>query len=109
MKERLLEFLNSQGISQNAFEDTCGLSRGTISNLNKGVRSDKLALIACAFPEINLRWLLLGEGDMVMGSTNNNTAFQSNNDSTTVIIGNVDELAAAFAKCLSGKIMIGHE
>lgn len=105
MKERLLEFLNSQGISQNAFEDTCGLSRGTISNLNKGVRSDKLALIAKAYPQLSIRWLLLGEGDMLLGITNEHlpTSFNVVGNATTVIVGNVDELASAFAKAISSK------
>lgn len=105
MKERLLEFLNSQGISQNAFEDTCGLSRGTISNLNKGVRSDKLALIAKAYPQLNIRWLLLGEGDMLLGITNEHlpTSFNVVGTATTVIVSNVDELASAFARAMSSK------
>ena len=66
MKERLLVFIKSQGVSQNAFEDTCGLSRGTVTNLNKGVRSDKLAQIASAYPQLNIRWLLLGDGEMLL-------------------------------------------
>ena len=65
MKARLLEFLKSQGISQNAFEDSCNLTRGTITKLNLGLRSDKLAQIASAYPQLNLRWLLLGEGEML--------------------------------------------
>lgn len=64
MKTRLLQFIETIGISQNAFEDKCGLTRGTITKLNLGLRTDKLAQIADAFPSLNLRWLLLGEGSM---------------------------------------------
>ena len=70
MKERLLAFYKHLGLSQNGFEDSCGLSRGTISNLNNGMRSDKLAQIAEKYPELNLRWLLLGEGEMMLRNPN---------------------------------------
>lgn len=54
------------GISNNAFEDKSGLSRGTITNLKHGIRSDKLAGILRAFPEVNPRWLILGEGSPII-------------------------------------------
>lgn len=47
------------------FETACGLARGTVSSINKGMRSDKLAKIAKRFPEINTTWLLTGEGEMI--------------------------------------------
>ena len=68
MKERLLEYLKFLNIGQNAFEDACGLSQGTINKINHGIRSDKLALIAAHCPDLNLRWLLLGEGSMILES-----------------------------------------
>jgi hypothetical protein len=65
MKSRLIQFLNHLQIGQNSFEISVGWSTGTIFNLNKGIRSDKLALLAMKHPELNLRWLLLGEGEML--------------------------------------------
>ena len=68
MKSRLIEFLNYLQMGQNSFEISVGWSTGTIFNLNKGIRSDKLALLAMKHPELNLRWLLLGEGEMLTQS-----------------------------------------
>lgn len=65
MKERLLTYLEYLGMGQNAFESICGLATGTISKLTFGIRSDKLAQIAKKFPNLNIRWLITGEGDMV--------------------------------------------
>ena len=73
MKSRLIEFLNHLKMGQNSFEISVGWSKGTIFNLNKGIRSDKLALLAAKHPELNLRWLLLGEGDMLTQPENSVT------------------------------------
>ena len=64
MKERILAFCKASGISANAFEVASGWSPSTVYNLNKGVRSDKLASVAKAFPDLNLDWLITGEGEM---------------------------------------------
>lgn len=66
MKKRLLDFLAHLGMGQNAFEKTVGMSTGSISGMTKGMRADNLAKIAKIYPELNLRWLLLGEGNMLI-------------------------------------------
>jgi len=66
MKERLIQFLAYLKIGQNAFEKKVGLSIGSISGAKKGMRTDNLAKIAALYPELNLRWLLLGEGPMLI-------------------------------------------
>lgn len=50
-----------KGITANAFETKAGWSPSTIYNLNKGIRTDKLAQAAEAFPDLNIRWLITGE------------------------------------------------
>lgn len=66
MKERILKYMKSRKMGQNAFETYCGLSLGTISKINLGLRGDKIALIAKACPDLDIRWLLTGEGDMLV-------------------------------------------
>lgn len=63
--DRILAVVDYSGFTQNGFESACGLARGTISSINKGMRSDNIAKIAKRFPEINMTWLLTGEGKMV--------------------------------------------
>ena len=65
MKERLLAYLKYRGLGQNAFENLCGLASGTINKINHGLRTDKLALIVKTCPDLDIRWLLTGDGDML--------------------------------------------
>lgn len=65
MKGRLLQYLRYRGMGQNAFEEMCGLANGVINKINLGIRSDKLALIAEKCPDLNIRWLVTGEGKML--------------------------------------------
>jgi len=68
MKERFVLAIEALGLTVNAFEKGADISRGTIGRLDLGLRSDKLANIARAFPQVNLRWLLLGEKPIIIGA-----------------------------------------
>ncbi|MFC2713816.1 MAG: XRE family transcriptional regulator [Segatella salivae] len=67
IKNRLKQLAQTEGLSMRAFEETCGLGRGNISNMSQegGIGSDKLTKIIDAFPMVDLYWLLTGEGDML--------------------------------------------
>lgn len=53
VKERLLEYINSQGVSVFAFERKCGLSNGYVSSISKGIGQTKLESILRNFPSLN--------------------------------------------------------
>jgi hypothetical protein len=67
------KYANGKGVvnGQNSFEKYCGLSNGYIANLDKGgkgvgsIGSDVIAKLLKVFPELNVRWLCTGEGDML--------------------------------------------
>lgn len=67
MKKRLLEIAAYFNLSVRSFETECGLQRGNISNMSEtaSIGSDKLSKIFVRFPEINIEWLLTGNGEMV--------------------------------------------
>lgn len=65
VKERLIAFINYLGMSKNAFENACGLSTRYVSNISASVSPDKLKQISLKFPELNVEWLLTGQGDML--------------------------------------------
>lgn len=64
-KERLIEFARKQyDMGQTNFEAFAGLASGSINKIRSGISTSSLAKIAERCPELNLRWLLLGEGRM---------------------------------------------
>lgn len=65
VKERLIEFLRSQGISQRTFEQTIGVSNGYVNTIRMSIQPDKVRRIAQNFPSLNTGWLLTGEGAML--------------------------------------------
>lgn len=65
IKERVMLFVKSKGISINKFELNCGISQGYFKNLKKTVGEDNIRKILEAYPELNQQWLLTGEGEML--------------------------------------------
>lgn len=69
--ERLKQFIDYKGVAVSAFEKSIGMSNASFgkSLKNKGtIGADKLGNILHAYPEINLHWLITGEGEMLKGS-----------------------------------------
>jgi len=67
VKNRLLQFLEHKNISQKRFEEMCSLSNGYVNNIRKSIKLDTYKeKIEPIFPELNKKWLLLGEGEMLI-------------------------------------------
>ena len=68
--DRLIEFINSTGLSSTQFADTAGIPRPSLSQMlhgrNKSVNNQVLAKLNAAFPNLNILWLLFGQGDMLL-------------------------------------------
>lgn len=66
---RLKGFIDYLGISSSQFADQCGIPRPTLSQLlngrNKKISDVLVGQIHTAYPELNVVWLLFGEGDML--------------------------------------------
>ena len=65
IKDRFIAFLKYLKIGQTKFEENCGINRGTINNIKDGVSSPNLSKIINAYPELNLDWLITGNGEMI--------------------------------------------
>ena len=65
LKERLIEFIKSQGLSQGKFEKRINFSNGYVNSISKGIGGDKLQRIIGEFPQLNSDWLLYGRGNML--------------------------------------------
>lgn len=66
-KHRIIQFIDSRAISRTNFFNKTGIRRGLLdSNKMDGTVSDRhLAAIIQAFPELNLEWLVTGNGSML--------------------------------------------
>jgi len=73
-KERLLDFLKYIKIGQNKFAEKCGFSAGYINNIKGSIGTDILKKIMDTYPELNIDWLLHGNGEMLKKSEEQHTA-----------------------------------
>lgn len=94
-KSRLVEFARTQyNMGQNKFEEYCGISRGIINAIkDTGISTTTLTKIIVKCPELNIRWLLLGEergGAMLMDeykvvTSNENNSERKEETATNII------------------------
>lgn len=64
VKQRLTEFIQSEGLSVKSFEKRCSLSNSYLRSLRHAPSDEKLSLILSAFPYLDRTWLLAGVGEM---------------------------------------------
>jgi hypothetical protein len=64
VKDRLLLYLKSNNISKNSFYKEVNVSNGYLDK-QSAVNSDVLARVIKKYNELNYKWLLLGEGEMI--------------------------------------------
>lgn len=69
---RLKRYLDSRQISVTQFADECSIPRPTGSQLlagrNKKVSDEIISKIHITYPDLNIVWLMFGEGDMLVNS-----------------------------------------
>lgn len=75
-KARIKQFLDYKGISKNKFYVQTGLSVGFLDSGNSLV-VDKLKKVINTYPDLNLEWIVTGEGSMIKPkqTTASNSAF----------------------------------
>lgn len=90
---RLKVFMDSQGLTNSQFADTCGIPRPSLSQLlsgrNKKISDVLVGQIHAAYPDLSILWLMFGEGDMLMSSASGSTSdnVDSTDDSVIPIFG----------------------
>lgn len=65
IKDRLLKFISNSGITVSEFERRASLSNGAVSKTNNNIRKSTLNSISIAFPNLNMDWLINGNGEML--------------------------------------------
>ena len=74
MNERLRQIIEYYGITPHAFSQKIGVSEGTVRKIlseNTTIRSDNLEKISQNFTDIDLHWLITGQGDMLLKNRQN--------------------------------------
>lgn len=64
-KERLRKFVEYKGLGRNRFEETVGISSGYLSTKSPSLGSDIINKIARIYHDLNIEWLITGNGKMI--------------------------------------------
>lgn len=67
IKERFDAFISYKGLSRRRFQNIIEVSNSYIQNISKGISNEVLNRISIRFPELNIDWLVRGEGEMIIG------------------------------------------
>ena len=68
-KERLQLIIEALGISQREFNRVIGMSESYVSSLRNDITLGVVTKISTAYPQINLEWLVRGEGEILRETT----------------------------------------
>lgn len=64
-KERIVKYIKFHSMKQGEFCERIGVAKTYIASIRSSISPGKLAKIATEFPDLNIEWLLTGEGDML--------------------------------------------
>jgi len=73
LKDRLLHFIRHAELTKSEFEQNCGFSNGFVDKAGNNTRRGNLDKISIAYPELNINWLLTGEGSMLKSGTDSSS------------------------------------
>ena len=78
-KDRLEQFIRTMGYSTREFERAIGVSNGTVRHITDALSANLKEKISANFPQLDMNWLLTGEGDMLRSSVTVPTERQPTN------------------------------
>lgn len=77
VKERLEGFLKIKKISKTEFGRRIGVSAAYVTGIRRSLSQEKISSIAREFPDLNIEWLLTGEGQMLKPQSTNSVSVGS--------------------------------
>lgn len=66
LKERLIQFIAYKNLNISRFNRIIGVSPSYVQNMSNNIGVEIRERISQAFPELNMEWLIRGEGDMII-------------------------------------------
>jgi len=109
--DRLISYLQFRRIVPYSFERNCKLANGFLKKQEKGkgrIGSDVIEIIHANYPDLNIMWLVTGEGEMLTAVDPNDPERQSVREdkqpyTKTEIIGFLNERIALLEAALADK------
>ena len=91
VRQRLKNFISYRNMSIRAFQEAACLSNSFVASIDQSIAPKTRAKIQSAFPDLNMSWLLTGEGEMLRQAssqniTGNNNIVGNNNTGNNTII-----------------------
>lgn len=72
LRDRILKYIEYKGIDKSNFEKQSGLANGFVDKSGDNTRRSSLDKISNAFPDLNIDWILTGQGEMLKERNNLN-------------------------------------
>lgn len=66
VKERLIKYIKLKQISTREFCRQVGVSETYVNSMRNSIQPDKILKISHLYPDLNVSWLLTGEGEMII-------------------------------------------
>ena len=76
IKQRILYFASTLGISKREFYNNIGVSRGTLES-KTGITEDVITKFFATYPRVNIEWLITGRGSMLSSDDSDNAVRQT--------------------------------
>lgn len=73
IKNRIYEYLRIVKMTPAEFERNTGLSNGYLRNIKNSIGVDKISNIVSVYPDLNLEWLITGNGEMLKSNHTSST------------------------------------
>jgi phage repressor protein C with HTH and peptisase S24 domain len=86
VQERLLVFLKYKRLSKLAFANSIGRSPSYVTNIVNTVGNESRKVIEATYPELNMEWLLFGNGEMIKTKDENKTKEESLDYSNSILV-----------------------
>lgn len=66
ISSRLKKYIDYKNLSIRAFERSLDWGNSTVNNTKDSIASEKMMQLKETYPELNLQWVLMGVGDMIV-------------------------------------------
>lgn len=103
MKDRISQIIDSKSLTPSKFADIIGIQRSRISHIMSGRNNasiDVVTKIVSKFPEVDLKWLMTGEGEMMTSEINlfSHDIDTANSEVNSDIINSSNTIESSFNK-----------